>query len=163
MWCCHLPSAVQSRPSFENSKTKFSSLNVIQKLCSQLEFNLWICIFSGTRRPRAVFQEEENTMSIPPSRFPFHIFAKQIFLKLFKFFSSKIMNLICAEPRARIWLSEEFRNWGEDKQDQVRRPFYTNLIHHPEKFPFKLLLKKFIQTNWEFLKIIHSKSLKSRG
>ena len=29
-----------------------------------------IYVFSGTRRPRAVFQEEENTMSIPPSRFP---------------------------------------------------------------------------------------------
>ena len=38
--------------------------------------------FSGTRRPRAVFQEEENTMSIPPSRFP-SVNEQKKYLKLF--------------------------------------------------------------------------------
>ena len=53
---------------------------------------------------------------------------------------------ICAEPRARVRLSEEFRNRGEDKQDQVRHPV-TNPSHLSEKYSSKQTEKSSSSSN----------------
>ena len=74
--------------------------------------------FSGTQRRRAVFQEEGNTTSTLPSRCAyvqvgrFLTWLNIVLLKCFNTFNF-------TEPRARVWLPEEFRNRGKDKQDQV--------------------------------------------
>ena len=76
-------------------------------------------IFQRGKNFQYPFQRDAASKSSLPRRGEYNVYSTFQVYQSWKSSFSVYLNCILLEPRARVRLSEEFRNWGKDKQDQV--------------------------------------------